>query len=54
MAIKLSVDCITNGERPSAIHGSTIFALTRRFFFCKRQRVFLPVRNVITHTADTA
>ena len=54
MAMRLSVDCITNGESPSAIHGNTIFASTCRFSRFKYQRVFFPVRNVITHTADTA
>ena len=52
--MRLSVDCITNGESPSAIHGNTIFASTCRFSRFKYQRVFFPVRNVITHTADTA
>ena len=36
------------------MHGNTIFASTRRFSRFKCQRVFFPVRNVITHTADTA
>ena len=52
--MRLSVDCITKGDRPSAMHGSTICARTRRFPFRRRQRVFFPVRNIITHSADTA
>ena len=52
--IRLSVDCMTKGERPRARAGSTTFARGRRFSRRRRHLVFGPVRNRSTHAADTA
>ena len=53
-AIRLSVDCMINGDMPSARQGSTTFALGRSNSLRSRHFVFFPSKNRSTHTMDTA
>ena len=53
-AITASVNCIINGERPSAIHGSIIFGLNLTFSFLIRSTDFSDVKNRITQIQETA
>ena len=52
--IRLSVDCMMKGEAPRARAGSTTWACGRRYAARRCHLVFFPVRNLSTHTADTA
>lgn len=52
--IKLSVACMMNGARPSAIQGSTTLRSSRKFFFFSLSTVFLPKRKWMTQAADIA
>ena len=52
--IMLSLACITNTERPSAMHGGMSFRPVSRVSFLSLSTVFLPRRNARTHTQDTA
>lgn len=53
-AIRLSVDCMINGDMPSARQGSTTFALGRSSSRRSRHLVFFPSKNRSTHIMDTA
>ena len=49
----LSVDCMINGDSPSAIHGKNTLGEILKYFFLSLRVVFFPHKNRITHTADT-
>ena len=50
----LSVNCIINGETPSARHGSIIPAQSLRFSLRILKRLFFEVKNLSTHIDETA
>ena len=52
--MRLSVDCMMNGDNPSARQGSTTGARGRRFSLRRRHLLFPPVRKRSTQAADTA
>ena len=52
--MRLSVDCMMNGDRPRPTQGSTTLARGRRFSRRSRHLLLLPAKNRSTHTADTA
>ena len=53
-AMRLSVDCMMKGDRPSARQGRTTLARGRRFSLRRCHLVLGPSRNRSTHAADTA
>ena len=49
----LSVLCMINADRPSAMHGARSFMSMRIFCALRRRLVFLPIRKLTTHTQET-
>ncbi|MPM43289.1 hypothetical protein SDC9_89962 [bioreactor metagenome] len=49
----LSVDCIINGDNPRAIQGNNTLKSILKYFFLIFNKVLSPVRNFITHNAET-
>ena len=48
----LSVLCMMNVDRPSAMQGARSFISMRMFWGLSRRLVFLPIRKLTTHTQE--